>query len=521
MRLIIFAFVLLTIVGCNNKGIEPGEEVNWTQLVTENMEVELNPTGRAFLSAELSFETAEECAVSITVAGDEPVSYSFEEYASSHSIPIIGLYPATDNTVTIELRTKEDAFTRHDILIKTDETPSYLPTIDVLTANAASMEPGMHLLGMHLGYGDYFGTHPTIFDNNGNVRWHLDLSDKETILWPVQVFSNGNFFFTDGEGVIEYDWLGNQINYWETLGYRGHHDLIELPNENFLISVQKYGSTVNVGGAEIETTDDHIIELDRTTGTVVQEYDMRAILDVDRYDLSFDAHDWFHMNAVWYDEDDDAILVSGRNQCVVKIDRATGDLIWIMAPHLGWGNAGRDGTGFDTKDYLLTAVDGSGTPLDSNYQLGTSIHSDFDWPWGQHAPIVLPNGNVAMFDNGYNRAFGTADNYSRGVEYNVNDAELTVQQVWEWGSDRGADFFSLIISDIDYLPNSQNRLITSGFVNGGDDFLGKIIEVNANSSAPVFEATIGFKSEFGTGQFGWGQMDILYRSERVEMTPTN
>ncbi|MBT3964083.1 MAG: aryl-sulfate sulfotransferase [Flavobacteriales bacterium] len=520
MRVFLAFSILLFVASCNNKKIEPGEQVEWNLLVAEQIEVSLNPTGLTFLSAEVSFETSEECSVEIYVDGAEPVQYSLDEYASSHTVPIVGLYPGVNNQVTIRLRTKEDATSERDILIKTEDTPEYLPEITIDELQESMMEPGMHLQGLHLGYGAYFGSHPMIFDNSGKLRWHLDLSHKETILWPVQVFENGNFFFTDGAGVVEFNWLGHQVNYWETLGYRGHHDLIELPNENFLISVQKYGATIDVGGSEIETTDDHIIEVDRVTGAVVHEYDMRAIQDVDRYDLSNNAVDWFHMNAVWYDEVDDAILVSGRNQSVVKIDRESGDLIWIMAPHKGWGMAGRDGTGFETSDYLLTAVDASGNALDTSFQNGNAVNSDFDWPWGQHAPMRLPNGNIAMFDNGYNRAFGNAAPYSRGVEYKVNDGNKTIQQVWEWGSDRGTDFYSIIISDIDYLPETQNRLITSGFVNGGTGFIGKVVEVPEGSDLPVFEATLEFTNTFGTGEFGWGQIDILYRSERLEIKPT-
>ena len=47
-----------------------------------------------------------------------------------------------------------------------------------------------------------------------------------------------------------------------------------------------------------------------------------------------------HFNSIFYDPRDDSILLSGRRQdAVVKIDRKTSELTWILGPHDRWKRA--------------------------------------------------------------------------------------------------------------------------------------------------------------------------------------
>ena len=38
------------------------------------------------------------------------------------------------------------------------------------------------------------------------------------------------------------------------------------------------------------------------------------------------------MNAIWHDENDNALAISGRNQGIVKVNW-NNELQWILAPH--------------------------------------------------------------------------------------------------------------------------------------------------------------------------------------------
>ncbi|MFH1403867.1 MAG: arylsulfotransferase family protein [Candidatus Altiarchaeota archaeon] len=77
------------------------------------------------------------------------------------------------------------------------------------------------------------------------------------------------------------------------------------------------------------------------------------------------------------------------------------------------------------------------------------------WSWGQgtldspHNPTLLDNGNILIFDNGYNRC------YSRIIEVNPVTREIA----WEYTADPPTSFFSKIMGSSQKLPNG-NVLIT-------------------------------------------------------------
>ena len=471
--------------------------------------ITVNPNGITPLAAKAEFRTKVPVNVSIEVLGAEPMIHKFPGVAFEHDVAILGLYPDTRNRIEIRL-TDVGKFEAVDTVeISTDTLPEFFPSVEIVAASAGEMERGWTLSSLSFGDNGVFRTQPMIFDTQGEVRWYMDLSFLGGMVYQVERFENGNLLFGRNQSIYEYDMLGNQIRSWEIPGYGYHHDVIEKPDGNLLVAVRKLG---------LPTVDDHVIEVDRSSGAIVNEWDLRQVLDVFRRTYSDNEVDWFHMNAVWYSADDDALIISGRNQATVKVTRDN-ELVWILAPHKGWGKAGPDGSGPETSEFLLTAVDSNGTPYPDPVQQGDVGASDFDWPWGQHAPMILPNGNLFLFDNGLNRHFSAdGPTFSRGVEYEVDETAMTVRQVWQYGAERGDQFFSPIISDVDYLSATENRLIMPGILFGADP-RALVTEVSYPGNQVVFEAAIHFKNLLSAGTFQWGQFDLVYRSERVPLYP--
>ena len=98
------------------------------------------------LTAVIIFDTKEECAVRFTVKGKtEAADISGEvEAAVSHRIPVIGLYPAMENTVVLELLDKSGKVTdSQEITITTDELPDKLDDAvkPVKTSGESAFEP--------------------------------------------------------------------------------------------------------------------------------------------------------------------------------------------------------------------------------------------------------------------------------------------------------------------------------------------------------------------------------------------
>ena len=91
---------------------------------------------------------------------------------------------------------------------------------------------------------------------------------------------------------------------------------------------------------------------------------------------------------------------------------------------------------------------------------------------------------------------------------------MTIREVWQYGEERGSSYHSAIISDVDHLPVTGNRLIMPGITQEHSAY---VTEVTVPGNEVVFDASIHFLDLFGTGEQGWGQFDLVYRSERVEL----
>ncbi len=180
-----------------------------------------------------------------------------------------------------------------------------------------------------------------------------------------------------------------------------------------------------------------------------------SLLDTNRigYD-SLDASfldgriDWMHANGLDYDPTSDAFLVSFRHQdAVVKIDRATGTVAWILGTPANWTAPFQP---------LLLAADG---PL--------------SWPYHQHSPDLHPDGTrLVVFDNGNWRASpwdgnpdpddGPREIQSRVVEFAIDEANRTVRQTWQFQPPDGAHGCPAVGGAV-YLDNG-NVLATFGLV---------------------------------------------------------
>ena len=412
--------------------------IRGNELPVDENGIDLNPFNISPLSSLINIRTPIRGKFIVKVIGKNgPNSDIISEpdyYGTDHSLEVFGLYADFNNEVELTFTSKEGVVrTNTTVSIVTEELPSGLPDFNIVKQYDSYDQNSLILV-------NYRPTHiPFMVDPYGDIRWYSEGFTK-TGKYALQRFKNGNIGFGrsgNGQGsIFEYTMMGELIK--EHSFYpqfeNAHHDVYEMSNGNFLIAVNKVG---------IETIEDHIIEMDRYSGNINNIWDLREILPMDRYTLRKidDGSDWFHVNAVIYDERDNTIIVSGQPQGLAKITW-NNQLKWILAPHEGWGA--------EYTDHLLQPI-GDG----------------FEWSWGQHAPLILPNGNLLQFDNGYGREFGnSASQYSRIVEYAISENENNVggniSQVWQYGKERGDNMFAPFISDVDYIENTSARFIVAG-----------------------------------------------------------
>lgn len=489
---------------------DPGPDPQQPGEIVVSEEVTPNPSGYAPLTALIDLETTIPVSLELRVEGRHgaasDVIHRFTEVAEIHQVPVLGLYLDHDNLVELRLFDAQGTeLETRTYDVQTPPAPPYLPEI-VIDEASAQMAEGMTLVSYFGHAGEPFPARPFIFDRHGDVRWLLDFEGHPELGDlsyddGIERLANGNLYFGNQmtHQIYEIDMTGAVVNSWAMPGFGFHHQVLEKPDGDFLVSAHNLSSA---------TVEDHVIEIDRESGAILEVWDLRESLDPFRRTWSDRVNDWAHVNAVVYDESDDTIIASARHQGLIKLTR-TNELVWILAPHLEWGTAG-DGTDLSTK--LLQPLDASGLPItDPDVLSGAANHPDFQWNWYQHAPLIMPDGNIMLFDNGDNRNYVGTGPYSRAVEYEIDGEEMTVRQVWAYGEERGAETYSRIVSDVDYHPEENHVLFSPGAVQFGGAAYGKAIEVDRASGAVLFEATITPPETRGPITF--------HRTERLSLYP--
>jgi arylsulfate sulfotransferase len=482
---------LIPLTGCGEDPVDGGEKgLDFLTTLT----ITPNPVGYAPLTAEVRLTTSRPVQVEVLVAGrDGPagdVRHRFDDVSQQATLPVLGLYPNWVNTITLRFFDAAGALLGDTSrIIGTPPLLADLPSVTIDAATPGAMTAGMNLVSYFGHDSELTPQRPFIFDAAGAIRWYLDFTQHPNLsnLFydnGVERLANGNLYFGDRSTgrIIEMDMLGRIVRTWSMPGYDFHHNVIEKPNGNFVLTVDKQGAA---------TVEDYLIEIDRETGAIVREWDLNQALDNTRraWETTFADLDidWFHANGLAYDPADDAIIVSGRTQGTVKLTNAN-EVVWILAPHVDWTTAG-DGTDLTTR--LLQPLDADGQPItDASVLAGTTNHPDFEWAWYQHAPELLPDGTLLLFDNGDNRNYTDQQLYSRAVAYRIDQSAMTIQQVWHYGKERGGETFSRIVSDIDYHAAEDNVVFMPGAVGSSAGAYGKVVEVDYTTRDVVFEATI-------------------------------
>ena len=421
------------VVSLMNSQMEKEKEFQIEGYTLDNPNVIVNPYGNSPLTALVIFQTDEDVEVTVTIPGKDKNSTFTHTFAATkeHYLPIYGLYAGKKNEITLSVgdQTKK-------VIIETDALPEdmILPT---------SVKADKSKLGNDL----YFFTpsssgYTVAYDVNGDVRWYL----TNYALWRIDRLENGNLLVSTERlvnspyymtGMYEMTLLGKIVKEYSLEGGY-HHDYYEMPNGNFLVASDNFSSG---------TVEDYIVEVDRETGDIVKTFDLTKILNKeDGKSENWSQYDWFHNNSVWYDEKTNSVTLSGRHMdAVINLDYDSGNLNWIIGDSTNWSE--------EYQKYFFTPVG-----------------EDFEWQWSQHAAMITPEGYVFILDNGNNKSkiaseyVPASESYTRGVMYKIDTEKMTIEQVFEYGKERGSSFYSPYISDVDYLDKNHYIVHSGGIV---------------------------------------------------------
>ena len=406
----------------------------------DNPKVLLDPYNASPLTALILFETEEEVSPKITIEGKDKLTTIETEFAKNtkHYLPIYGLYADYNNKVDISYTLSNGKKITKKVEIQTNKLPDDFVLPTSLKKDSSKLTNDLYFFTpSSKGY-------TCAYDVNGDVRWYL----SNNAVWDNTRLKNGHMMVSTERlvnspyymtGLYEIDLLGHIYNEYSIKGGY-HHDYFELPNGNLLVASDDFNN-------EAGTVEDYLVELDRTTGNIVKTWDLKDVLNMeDGKSENWSNYDWFHNNSVWYDEATNSITLSGRHQdAVINIDYTSGKLNWIIGDSTNWSS--------EYQKYFFTPVG-----------------KDFEWQWSQHAAMITPEGYVFIFDNGNNKSKDSSkyveatNGYSRGVMYKIDTDKMTIEQVYEYGKERGSSFYSPYISDVDYLSKNHYLIHSGGIV---------------------------------------------------------
>lgn len=480
----------------------------------DNMFVKLNPYKTSPLTALVLFKTDESASISYTVVGKTDktsITNQVKGLTKNHQLAIVGLYANYNNTVKVKISYKSGHVEYKTVHIQTSQLPK---NIAALRLKVTKSDKSKMLIGDNeLTILARTTKEPIGVDADGQIRWfsttynqHIFKTLKNGRLLMMRKQDNSKLVYND---LIITDYIGRIYKTYhfksKTSGSDNillknkksgettaiHHDIIEMPNGDFL-------ATVSDGSKYIEDT---MVLIDRQTGKIKKVIDLKKILPSSMY-KSFSAVsradnkiDWFHQNSIYFDEKDNNIIISSRHQdMIMKLNFKTLKPIWILS--------GRKKSTWPKKwqKYILS------------YDDNTSINA------GQHDVKVISSNTdgsvetILFYNNNYATMYGnkkTQKKYSEGLALEINLSKMSATQTWSYGKTLGSANFTDRIGSTSLLSNG-NYLIDFGYLNAQNGTASNIVEVDSNNNV-VFNLTMSNISD----------NSYVYRAYRAKVFENN
>ncbi|MFV0503799.1 MAG: aryl-sulfate sulfotransferase [Lachnospirales bacterium] len=457
-------------------------EFNKGNYTLSNPFIALDPYNVAPLSSLVMFKSEKPAKASFIVKGKDEytdIGYDMNTYETIHQLPISGLYGEYNNEVVIKLAFEDGTVKENKINIQTapmkDIFNGYEPVVH--KNNKSEMENGLIFLDLSVA--------PLIgIDGNGEIRWQMNNKESGS---KMTRFKNGHFisknsiYNYDGNSyLLEYDVLGKIYNIY----YIGdnHHDYNEMENGDIIFARGSGFGIYSMNGSKEKSYFDYT--------EVLQGF--KDIYKTNR--IKGAINDWDHLNTTFPIGDD--VILSLRNQdMTMRVNKETFEIKWILAED--------ENVPDDFKKYLLKPK------------------GDVKFATGQHSPEVISaeggKVNLLVYDNNrtYIRGDETkSDQYSGAVEYVIDEMAMTVEEVWNYGSELGKDYFRPTHGDVDYLPDTGNKLLTyTAGEQGVEVEYSSVVEVDENNEI-VFNVDI-YNHENPRGK------QFLYRASKMSLYPNN
>jgi hypothetical protein len=349
--------------------------------------------------------------ISVTYASAYLVRRGFVQ-ATSLNVPLFGLYAGTTNSVTVTLTFSDNSSLTLPVAMTTsafDDAVYGAPQVVVPRSGSA-------MLGYDFIYMKSIIGSPVIVDTDGHTRW-IAAGVTGT---PSSTFSDGAFILGGSSAAtaitrLELDGTSTTTGTLDTPDVVDFHHDMEPGKTALIDNVDRKVNGVyqNESTAQEFTADGHVLQ-QWDVGQILSDY-MLANGD-DPTLFVRPGIDWFHMNTAIYDGADDSIIISSRENFVIKLDYTTGAIRWIFGdPTKYW--------------YSFPSLRAKSLNL-----LGGGLV-----PIGQHSINIAPDGNLLLFNNGAASAnqpagapAGQSRAYSAVSSYTIDDHAMTAIESWHF-----------------------------------------------------------------------------------------
>jgi hypothetical protein len=379
------------------------------------------------------------------------------------NLPVFGLYAGYQNQVTFQLDFNDGSVQQLQYQIATqpytDTTGVYLnPTIVQARAPGSTLGFNFFILKSLL-------DSPVIVDTDGQVRWIVPFNETESVYYANGQFVTGSqsaptvtLLQVDGTQSTPPSDLPQPL----LASFTHNID----PGPSGLLA--EFNGTDDLG----DSIDDIVAEIvPLSTQPPIQTFDMADILTAYMKNYGDDPSafvrpgiDWFHVNASTYDPSDNTVIVSSRENFLIKVNYSTRNIVWILG---------------DPTKYWYT--------FPSLRAKALTLNAGGDYPIGQHGVSMTADGYVMVFNDGYGslnqptgEPAGLTRTFSEVSAYSVDPTTMTAQNVWNFNY--GQTIFSSICGSSYESGNSY--LVDFATANNGQD--ARIVGLDSNKNV-VFD----------------------------------
>jgi hypothetical protein len=292
--------------------------------------------------------------------------------------------------------------------------PDLSPPAVEVSKKARATAPGYIFLAPEKGYAGQGGS--LIVDNGGQVVWFRPLQERygRAMDFKAQTYRGRPVLTWMETGSGEYVICDHTYHEIARIGagngYEGdHHEFLISPQDTALITIYNRvpRDLSSVGGPkESVAVQGTVQEIDIESGEVLLEWHSLDHVALDESyakpgeDIDSPGIDYFHLNSIDVDHDNNLLISARKTSAVYKIDRKSGEVIWRLG--------GKK----------------------SDFEMGEGTRFAF-----QHDARRLPDGTISIFDNGdtvFENGFPKVVQGSRAIVLDVDEKRMKASLAREY-----------------------------------------------------------------------------------------